>query len=67
MLDPRRWFIAAVIVWGIALLAATIGLVAGVDGLVAFSWLLRRVAFLVTAVWLVFAAVAAGWRKIRRR
>jgi len=67
MLNPRHWFIAAIALWLLALLTAIVGLVFGVDGLYAFSWPIRRVAAAVSVIWLLFALVAAVWRRLWRR
>lgn len=67
MLNPHAWMVAAVALWIVAFLTAVVGYVVATDALVAFSFLLRRIALLATLIWLIFTAVAAGWHFIRRR
>lgn len=67
MLNPRSWMIGAIALWAVALLIAVVGFVVDGEVLIAFSFFLRRVAFLATIIWLIFAAVATGWRFVRRR
>lgn len=67
MLTPRNWLVAAVAFWGIALLTAVVGFVVGVEPLAAMSFLLRRLALLVTLVWIILAGAAAVWRSVRPR
>ena len=65
MLDRRRWFIAAIALWGTAFLLGAFGVVTEADPFFALSFLFRRAAAITTLVWLIFTVIGAVWRRLR--
>ncbi len=67
MLNRRHWLTAVIALWGVTLLVAVVGLVVDAAPLLAVSFLLRRVALLLTLVWLLLTALSAIWDRFRPR